>query len=35
MKRKDYFWKYPAYDLNANEIYDYAKVVGVATINLW
>lgn len=27
--------EYPAYDLNANEIYDYAIVVGVATINLW
>lgn len=27
--------EYPAFDLEVNEIYDYAKVVGVATINLW
>lgn len=27
--------EFPPFDLNVNEIYDYAKVVGVATINLW
>ena len=27
--------EYPAYELSVNEIYDYAIVVGVATINLW
>lgn len=27
--------EFPPYDLNVNEIYDYAIVVGVATINLW
>lgn len=27
--------EYPAFNLNVNEIYDYAIVVGVATINLW
>ena len=27
--------EFPAYDLPASDIYDYAKVVGVATINLW
>lgn len=26
---------YPAYDLPTSEIYDYAIVVGVATINIW
>lgn len=27
--------EFPPYDLDVNEIYDYAIVVGVATINLW
>jgi phage repressor protein C with HTH and peptisase S24 domain len=27
--------EYPAFELAADEVYDYAKVVGVATINLW
>lgn len=27
--------EYPPFDLPVNDIYDYAKVVGVATINLW
>lgn len=27
--------EYPAFDLQASDIYEYAKVVGVATINLW
>jgi phage repressor protein C with HTH and peptisase S24 domain len=27
--------EYPPFELNASDIYDYAKVVGVATINLW
>lgn len=27
--------EFPPFDLSGNEIYDYAKVVGVATINLW
>lgn len=27
--------EYPPFDLNVEEIYDYAIVVGVATINLW
>lgn len=27
--------EFPPFDLNVNEIYDYAIVVGVATINLW
>lgn len=27
--------EYPTYELSVNEIYDYAIVVGVATINLW
>jgi SOS-response transcriptional repressor LexA len=27
--------EYPPFELSVNEIYDYAKVVGVATINLW
>lgn len=27
--------EYPAYDLPASDVYDYAIVVGVATINLW
>lgn len=27
--------EYPPFDLSAQDIYDYAKVVGVATINLW
>ena len=27
--------EYPPFDLPVSDIYDYAKVVGVATINLW
>lgn len=27
--------EFPAYELSVNEIYDYAIVVGVTTINLW
>lgn len=27
--------EYPPFELSVNEIYDYAIVVGVATINLW
>lgn len=27
--------EYPPFDLPVNDIYDYAKVLGVATINLW
>lgn len=27
--------EFPPYDLDVNEIYDYAIVVGVATLNLW
>lgn len=27
--------EFPPYDISVEEIYDYAKVVGVATVNLW